>query len=80
MIIMLRKKNSKCSLCGEKDRDETVIYMISECNKLAQNEYKTRHDWVGIVIHRKLYKILKFDHIPYLPTPPLGQDMTHGQF
>ncbi len=27
---------------------------MSECSKLAQREYKTRHDWVG--------KKLKFDH------------------
>ena len=25
-------------------------------------EYKTRHDWVGKVIHWELYKKLKFDH------------------
>ena len=27
-----------------------------------QREYMTRHDWVGIVIHRELSKKLKFDH------------------
>ena len=41
--------------------DETINH-ISECSKLAQKEYKTRHDWVGKVIHRKLGKKLKFDH------------------
>ena len=25
-------------------------------------EYKTRHEWVGKIIHLKLRKILKFDH------------------
>ena len=34
--------------------------MISECSKLAQQEYK--HDRVGKVIHWELCKILKFDH------------------
>ena len=43
------QQNSKCRLCG--DRDETINRIISECNKLAQKEYKTRHDWVGKVIH-----------------------------
>ena len=38
------QQNSKCRLCG--DRDETMNHMISECSKLAQKEYKTRHDWV----------------------------------
>ena len=43
------QQNSKCRLCG--DRDETTKHIISECSKLAQREYKTRHDWVGKVIH-----------------------------
>ena len=36
--------------------------MISKCSKLAQNEYKTRHDWVGKVIYSELCKKFKFDH------------------
>ena len=43
------QQNSKCRLCG--DRDETINHIISECSKLAQREYKFRHDWVGNVIH-----------------------------
>ena len=43
------QQNSNCRLCGE--RDETINHMISECSKLAQWEYKARHDWVGKVIH-----------------------------
>ena len=35
--------------------------MISECSKLAQMEYKTRHDWVGKVIHWGMCKKFKFD-------------------
>ena len=35
-------QNSKCRLCG--DRDETINHIISECSKLAQKEYKARHD------------------------------------
>ena len=34
------QQNSKCRLCG--DRDETTNH-ISECSKLAQKEYKTKH-------------------------------------
>ena len=33
---------------------------MSECSKLAQKEYMTRHDWVGKVIHWELCKKLKF--------------------
>ena len=46
------QQNSRWRLCGE--REETINRIISECSKLAQKEYKTRHDWVGKVIHREL--------------------------
>ena len=36
--------------------------MISERSKLAQKEYKTRHDWVGKVIHWELCKKFQFGH------------------
>ena len=36
--------------------------MISEGIKLAQKENKTKHNWVGKVIHLKMCKKLKFDH------------------
>ena len=54
------QQNSKCRLCGE--RDETINHIISECSKLAQKEYKTRHDRVGKVIHWEMCKKFKFDH------------------
>ena len=53
------QQNSKCRLCC--DRDETINHIISECSKLAQKEYKIRHDWVGKVIHWELCKKFKFD-------------------
>ena len=43
------QQNSKCRLCDH--RNETINHVISECSKLAQKEYKTRHDWVGKVIY-----------------------------
>ena len=52
------QQNSKCS--GE--RDETINHIICEWSKLVQKEYKTRHDWVGKVIHRKMCKKFKFEH------------------
>ena len=47
------QQNSKCRLCG--DRDETINHIISECSKLAQREYKARHDW-------EMCKKFKLDH------------------
>ena len=55
------QQNSKCRLCG--DRGETINHLISECSKLTQKKYKTRHDWAGKVIHWVLCKKLKFDHM-----------------
>ena len=54
------QQNSKCRLCG--DRDETINHIINESSKLAQREFKARHDWVGKVIHWEMYKKFKFDH------------------
>ena len=54
------QQNSKCRLCS--DRDETINHIISECSKLAQKEYKARHDWIGKVIHWEMCKKFKFDH------------------
>ena len=51
------QQNSKCRLCG--DKDKTINHIIS---KSAQKVYKTRHDWVSKVIHGELCKKLKFDH------------------
>ena len=70
------QQNSKCRLCG--DRDETINHIISECSKLAQREYKTRHDWVGKVIHWEMCKKFKFDHTNkwymHNPAPVLEND------
>ena len=52
------QQNGGCRLCG--DRDETINHIKSERSKLAQKEYKARHDWV--VIHWELCKNFKFDH------------------
>ena len=46
--------------CG--DRDDTSNLMIRECSKLMQNEYKSRLDWIGKVIHKELCKKFKFGH------------------
>ena len=71
------QQNSKCRLCG--DRDDTINLIISECNKLAQKEYKARHDWVGKVVHWEMCRKFQFDHTNkwYLhnPAPVLENDL-----
>ena len=74
----MTQQNSKCRLCG--DRDETINHIISECTKLAQNEYETRHDWVGKVIPWEMCKKFKFDHTDkcYMHNPKaVLKDDTH---
>ena len=47
---------------------------------LAQKEYKTRHNWVGQVIHREMCKKFKFDHTNkwYMHNPaPVLENDTH---
>ena len=72
------QQNSKCRLCS--DRDETINHIISECSKLAQRDYKARHDWVSKVIHWEKYKKFKFDHTNkwYMHDPaPVLENDTH---
>ena len=72
------QQKSKCRQCG--DRDETINHIISECCKLAQREYKARHDWVGKVIHWEMCKKLKFAHYNkwYMHNPgPVLENATH---
>ena len=47
-------------LCN--DRDEMINHIRGEYSKVAQREYKTRHGWMGEVIHWEMYKKFKFDH------------------
>jgi len=51
-----------CRLYGEKG--ESVSHIVCECKKLAQREYKERHDNVAKVVHSKLcekYRLEKKD-------------------
>ena len=52
-VIDKEKISGKCRMCGA--REETVAHIVSECDKLAQKEYKIwRHDKVAMVIHWEL--------------------------
>ena len=35
-------------------RDETIMLILSECEKLAQGDYKKRHDRLASIIHWEL--------------------------
>ena len=71
-------KTQQNRLCS--DRDETINHIINECNKLAQKEYKARHDWVGKVIHWEMCRKFQFDHTNkwYMHNPaPVLENDTH---
>ena len=58
--IYKTQQNSKCRLCG--DRDEMINHINSECSKLAQKEYKARHDWICKVIPWGTSREFQFGH------------------
>ena len=44
------------------NKNETVDHIISCCSKLAQTEYKKRHDKVAAAVHWSMCKKYQFDH------------------
>ena len=53
------QEDSKCRMC--KQKEETVNHTVSECPKLAQREYKRRHDCVAKALHRDLCCLYDID-------------------
>ena len=41
--------------------DESIDHIVSDCSKLAQKEYKRRHDNLGKIVHWKLARKCNFD-------------------
>ena len=41
--------SEKYRMCGE--RDESITHLIAQCKKLAQKEYKQRHDNIARIVH-----------------------------
>ena len=41
--------------------DESIDHIVSGCSKLAQKEYKRRHDNMGKIVHWKLSRIRNFE-------------------
>ena len=63
MMMILKRKliiHNKISSGDYLERDERVNHIINECSQVEQK--KTKHDWLGKVIHLELCKGLNFDH------------------
>ena len=41
--------------------DESIDHIVSGCSKLAQKEYKRRHDNLGKIVHWKLARKCNFE-------------------
>ena len=52
-------EDSKCRLCKEKN--ETIDHLISSCSKIAQTDYKERHNKVASMLH---WNLCKKYHLP----------------
>ena len=46
--------------------DESIDHVVSGCNKLAQKEYKRRHDNLGKIVHWKLESVLENEYYKIL--------------
>ena len=48
-------KTAQSPFCRMRDKkSETISHIVSGCKKLAQKEYKRRHDNVARIVHEKL--------------------------
>jgi hypothetical protein len=52
--VMKQQVENKCRMCGS--RSETVFHILCECEKMAQLQYKKRHDKVAGLIHWEMCK------------------------
>ena len=52
-------KSTLCRICCA--RNETISHIVSECGKLAQKNYKLRHDSVGRYVHWQFCEKLGFN-------------------
>ena len=48
-----------CRVC--RNVDESIDHTVSGCSKLAQEEYKRRHDNLGKIVHWKLARKCNFE-------------------
>ena len=53
------QKDTLCKLC--KKADESINHVVSGCSKLAQKEYKRRHDNLGKIANWKLARKCNFE-------------------
>ena len=74
--IYQTQEDSKCRMCRKVDG--SINHIVSECPKLAQKEYKRRHDCVGKKIHWEVCKwegfIVNEKWYEHVPEPVLENE------
>ena len=62
--IVLKRKSIRCNRIASvgyaENKDEKINRILSECSKQAQNEYKSRLNWVEKASHWELCKRFTF--------------------
>ena len=53
------QEDSLCRVCRKVD--ESIDHIVSGCSKLAQKEYKRRHDNLRKIVHWKLTRKCNFE-------------------
>ena len=53
--------DSLCRVCRKVD--ESIDHIVSDCSKLAQKEYKRRHDNLGKIVHWKVARKCNFEAV-----------------
>ena len=53
------QRDSLCRVCRKVD--ESIDHIVSGCSKLAQKEYKRRHDNLGKIVHWKVARKCNFE-------------------
>ena len=58
--ISNKSGKSKMSFC--KSAEEIIDHLIYVCSFLSLNEFKNRHDWARLYLHRMIYQHYKLQH------------------
>ena len=59
--VRIDKSQGDCLFRVCRKVDDSIDHIVSDCSKLAQREYKRRHDNVGKIVHWKLARKYHFE-------------------
>ena len=77
MTLIKISREPNCVSCYQNIGKHLILQSNSLTEKLR---FKHSKQWLIELNHINKKTEFRVFHYPYLPTPPLGQDMTQGQF